>query len=181
MVWCVVWCSDVYRTNMRTSPFSFFFLQPLQSEWKNLRSETNKKDNNNTSKTLSTKEEDLKQKMKEYNTEGARQYLPNEKSGVSYISRLECMQAAVDTHLKRLNVQYPNKTVLLLTFNNEVTFVGDGACQPTTITGTYVVQPYVSCQYHPHCCLNSNGGYNNDFEITHHINNKGTNWATMMS
>ncbi len=45
------------------------------------------------------------------------------------------MQAAVDTHLQRLCVQNPNKRVILITFNNEVTVWGDGSSVCQTITG----------------------------------------------
>ena len=51
------------------------------------------------------------------------------------MSRLECMQTAVDTQLKRLMVQKPNAVVLLVAFNNEVTLVGDGSSHPVVITG----------------------------------------------
>jgi len=52
------------------------------------------------------------------------------------MSRLECLQAAVDTHIKRVTVQKPNALVLLIAFNNEVTLVGDGYSHPEVITGT---------------------------------------------
>lgn len=54
------------------------------------------------------------------------------------MSRLECMQTAVDTHLKRVTVQKPNAIVLLIAFNNEVNLIGDGASHPVVITGTYI-------------------------------------------
>eukprot|EP00727_Mastigamoeba_balamuthi_P004461 m51a1_g14012 putative ras gtpase (969) ;mRNA; r:1089721-1092844 len=44
----------------------------------------------------------------------------------SHVSRLQCVKAAVDAHLERLQRTQPEKKVLLLTFSNEVTVIGDG-------------------------------------------------------
>jgi len=71
----------------------------------------------------------------EFNTEGASQFLPGEKKGTSYISRLEFMQKAVETHLQRLAIKFQNKRVVLITFNNEVVVVGDGISDAVTIAG----------------------------------------------
>jgi hypothetical protein len=59
------------------------------------------------------------------------------------MSRLECMQTAVDTHLKRVTVQKPNAIVLLIAFNNEVNLIGDGTSHPVVITGTYFLFPFL--------------------------------------
>jgi len=67
-----------------------------------------------------SKEEKNKEINASFNAENSYQYMPRENRNASYISRLECMQAAVDTHLQRLKVQSPNKKVVLITFNNEV-------------------------------------------------------------
>lgn len=37
------------------------------------------------------------------------------------------MKAAVDIQLEELCKQHPNKRVVMITFNNEVTLVGDGS------------------------------------------------------
>jgi hypothetical protein len=66
------------------------------------------------------KEDKNKEINASFNSENSYQYLPGENRNASYISRLECMQAAVDTHLQRLKVQNPSKKVVLITFNNEV-------------------------------------------------------------
>ena len=45
---------------------------------------------------------------------------------LSKISRLQCMQAAVDNQLKTIRLKYPNKRVGLVSFNNMVQIIGDG-------------------------------------------------------
>jgi len=61
--------------------------------------------------------------------------LPNEKPGAAYMSRMQCMQAAVSENLKQLAVRHPNRKVLLVTFNDEVTFHSDGTGEPLTLAG----------------------------------------------
>eukprot|EP00026_Physarum_polycephalum_P001882 Phypoly_transcript_01885.p1 GENE.Phypoly_transcript_01885~~Phypoly_transcript_01885.p1 ORF type:complete len:979 (+),score=188.07 Phypoly_transcript_01885:120-3056(+) len=43
-----------------------------------------------------------------------------------HISRMQCMQAAVDMQLEEIYKQHPKKRVVLITFSNEVTIIGDG-------------------------------------------------------
>lgn len=76
------------------------------------------------------------QRLAGLNTEGASQRLPNERRGVTYISRLQSVQAAVEASLSRIATDTPKKRVGLVTFNNEVTIHGDGSKQePQTVTG----------------------------------------------
>lgn len=100
----------------------------LQNEWKALRQGTKvntaahapvKPTQTQASFDLQ-KEEKNREINASFNSEGSYQYLPKENRNASYISRLECMQAAVETHLQRLKVQSPKKQVVLVTFNNEV-------------------------------------------------------------
>ncbi|KAL6071496.1 Ras GTPase [Balamuthia mandrillaris] len=91
----------------------------LQGEWKNMRNKAASRERRNSLKEGMPKN-DL------FDTGGASQYLPGEKRNTSYISRLECMQEAVKTHLQRLLVQSKDKKVVLITFNNDVTIIGDG-------------------------------------------------------
>ncbi|KAH3761859.1 Ras subfamily protein [Pelomyxa schiedti] len=53
----------------------------------------------------------------------------------NYVSRLQCVKAAVDTHFQRLQKQHPNKKVVLLTFSNGVAIYGDGHAPETSIEG----------------------------------------------
>lgn len=53
----------------------------------------------------------------------------------SFISRIDCVKSAVQTMLDRTHLQHPNKRVILVTFNSEVTVFGDGSQEPQVITG----------------------------------------------
>jgi hypothetical protein len=46
--------------------------------------------------------------------------MPGERRDVTYISRLQAVQAAVDHQLEEMIKQHPNRRVALITFNNEV-------------------------------------------------------------
>lgn len=46
--------------------------------------------------------------------------------GVTYVSRLQCVQSAIEKQLEDMQKIYPNKKIGLVTFNNEVTVIGDG-------------------------------------------------------
>ncbi len=41
-------------------------------------------------------------------------YLPRESRDTMYVSRMECLKAAIDWNLKRLLVQYPHKKLVLI-------------------------------------------------------------------
>jgi len=61
------------------------------------------------------------QDFSQFIEQGANQYLPRQKRGVSYISRLQCVQAAIESQLETFQSQFPNKRVVLVEFNNDVT------------------------------------------------------------
>lgn len=44
----------------------------------------------------------------------------------------------MQTMLDRTAIQYPNKRAVLITFNNEVTVVGDGSQDAQVITGDHL-------------------------------------------
>jgi len=69
------------------------------------------------------------------NTEGGLQWLPRESRNVTYVSRLQCVQADINSQLENLHKQYPGYHVGLVCFNNEVTIYGDGTKDPVIITG----------------------------------------------
>ncbi|XP_022293240.2 circularly permutated Ras protein 1-like isoform X1 [Crassostrea virginica] len=69
------------------------------------------------------------------NTERADQYLPRQRRDVTYVSRLQAVQAAVDHQLEEMIKQHPNRRVALITFNSEVTIIGDGSQTPVTVAG----------------------------------------------
>jgi len=67
------------------------------------------------------------------NTDRSSQRLPNEKRNVTYISRLQSLQAAVDAAMNKLVAESPRKRVGLVTFSNEVSIIGDGSSSETKI------------------------------------------------
>lgn len=80
-------------------------------------------------------------KLNELNTERtanggfADQWLPSEKRDVTYVTRLQCVQAAIDMQLETLARDAPLKKVGIITFNNEVTIFGDGMKNSSVVYG----------------------------------------------
>ena len=72
---------------------------------------------------------------REFNAERSRQYLPGQSQNVTYISRLQSMQAAVDAQLQQMRERNPRRHVGIVTFNNEVHVVGDGTQPEVHIAG----------------------------------------------
>lgn len=64
----------------------------------------------------------------------AEQYLQGDNQ-VTYISRLECVQAAIESQLKALSSIAPTQKIGLVTFNHEVTLYGDGTGQNIILAG----------------------------------------------
>ena len=54
---------------------------------------------------------------------------------VTYISRLQCLQAAIESNLSNLMKVSPNRKVGFVTFNNEVIGYGDGTKEQVKING----------------------------------------------
>lgn len=68
-------------------------------------------------------------------SDGSDQFLQGER-GVTYVSRLQCVQSALEQQIKEVQKEFSNKKIGLVTFNSDVTLYGDGASgQPLTITG----------------------------------------------
>jgi hypothetical protein len=55
--------------------------------------------------------------------------------GMTYVSRLQCVQSAIDNQLSEMQKNNPDRKIGLVTFNNEVTIIGDGTKDPITVTG----------------------------------------------
>lgn len=60
------------------------------------------------------------QRLQSLNRTHEDQHLPGERRNVTYISRLQAMQAAVDHQLNELVKSFPHRRVALISFNNEV-------------------------------------------------------------
>lgn len=65
----------------------------------------------------------------------ADQWMPHEARGVSYVSRLQALQAAVDKQLSSLATLKPNKRVALVTFASDVLVIGDGSKDAKVLLG----------------------------------------------
>ena len=61
-------------------------------------------------------------------SDGSDQRLQDE-ANVTYISRMQCVQAAIENQIAEMATNAPNTKLGLITFNSEVTIIGDGAKQ----------------------------------------------------
>ena len=67
-------------------------------------------------------------------SDGSDQFYGNN-NNVTYISRLQCLQAAIESNITDLYKAAPNMKIGYVVFNNEVTCFGDGTKQPFVING----------------------------------------------
>lgn len=63
------------------------------------------------------------------------QWMPGQRRNVTYVSRLQAVQAAVEAQITDMAANNPNRPVGIVTFNNEVVIYGDGSGDPLTIAG----------------------------------------------
>jgi hypothetical protein len=66
--------------------------------------------------------------------DGSDQFYGNDRN-MTYISRLQCLQAAIENNLAGLAKASPNRKIGMVTFNNEVTCYGDSTKQPVKLNG----------------------------------------------
>merc|ERR1719361_1389651 len=59
----------------------------------------------------------------------------NRANDVQYVSRLQCVQTAVDEQIEAISKSHPHYKLGLVTFNNEVTVIGDGVSNQVTVAG----------------------------------------------
>lgn len=64
------------------------------------------------------------------------QHLPREARNVTYISRLQALQAAVDHQLGEMAKEFPDRRIALVTFSCDVCVIGDGTGEVVTATGS---------------------------------------------
>jgi hypothetical protein len=55
--------------------------------------------------------------------------------GMTYVSRLQCVQSAIDSQLETMQKNNPDRKIGLVTFNNEVSIIGDGTKDAVTVAG----------------------------------------------
>lgn len=68
-------------------------------------------------------------------SDGSMQYVSGESAGLTYVSRMQCVQTAIESQLKELALGAPKRKVGIVTFNSEVTLIGDGKLAPKTFAG----------------------------------------------
>ncbi|CDW73759.1 type a von willebrand factor domain-containing protein [Stylonychia lemnae] len=54
---------------------------------------------------------------------------------VTYVSRLQCIKLAIEKQIDEMQRLYPDRKIGIVTFNSEVTVIGDGTQIPITIAG----------------------------------------------
>ncbi|XP_064628238.1 circularly permutated Ras protein 1-like [Lineus longissimus] len=79
-------------------------------------------------------------RMQSFNEGHEDQHLPGERRNLTYVSRLQAMQAAVDFQIGEMAKEHPNRRVALISFNNEVNVIGDGSETEITIAGDKLTQ-----------------------------------------
>ena len=71
--------------------------------------------------------------------DGSNQFLRGQSRNVTYVSRLQCMQAAVETQIEGLSNTEPDVHVGLVSFANDVSLVGDATTGSTvTVAGDHL-------------------------------------------
>lgn len=66
--------------------------------------------------------------------DGSDQFLQGERN-VTYVSRMQCLQAAIEQQISDMGNGAPDRKIGLVTFNNEVSIIGDGSADPLTVAG----------------------------------------------
>ncbi|CAH1778659.1 unnamed protein product [Owenia fusiformis] len=74
-------------------------------------------------------------RMQSFNEMREDQHLPGERRNVTYVSRLQGVQAAVGHQLDDMMKEFPTRRAALVTFDSEVCVIGDGTNEPVTIAG----------------------------------------------
>lgn len=61
--------------------------------------------------------------------------MPGQNRNVTYISRIQCVQAAVGAQMDLLAKDHPNKRVGLVSFSSDVLITGDGKQEAKVVAG----------------------------------------------
>ena len=67
--------------------------------------------------------------------DGSDQFMSQGEKDLTYVSRLQCVQAAVVNQIDQMSNGAQERKVGVVTFNHEVTLIGDGTQNPEVITG----------------------------------------------
>eukprot|EP00826_Nyctotherus_ovalis_P031174 TRINITY_DN2488_c0_g2_i3.p1 TRINITY_DN2488_c0_g2~~TRINITY_DN2488_c0_g2_i3.p1 ORF type:complete len:562 (+),score=186.15 TRINITY_DN2488_c0_g2_i3:80-1765(+) len=66
---------------------------------------------------------------------GSQQYTQGERANQTYVSRMQCVQTAIESQLKGLSSGAPKRKVGIVTFSNDVALIGDGTLPPKVYAG----------------------------------------------
>lgn len=75
---------------------------------------------------------------RQFNDDHSNQRLPSERRNVTYVSRLECVQAAVNQQLSIFEKNFPNRRCVLVTFSSDVTIYDPKTKQAHVIAGDHL-------------------------------------------
>lgn len=70
--------------------------------------------------------------------DGSDQFLNASDRGTTYVSRIQCVKAAIDSQINDMANGASDRKIGIVTFNNEVQVIGDGTKEPVTITGDHL-------------------------------------------
>ena len=73
--------------------------------------------------------------LKDFIEDNAPQFLPNQSQATQWVSRKQCVLAAIESQLEEIKKTHPNRKIGVVAFNNEVIAYGDGSSDPEIITG----------------------------------------------
>lgn len=63
-------------------------------------------------------------------SDGSDQKMNGESGNITYVSRLQCVQAAIDNQITEMSKGAPDRKLGIVTFNSDVTIIGDGSKDP---------------------------------------------------
>ena len=70
--------------------------------------------------------------------DGSDQFMNQAEKGMTYVSRIQCVKAAIDSQIGNMANGACDRKVGVVTFNNEIQIIGDGSLDPVTITGDHL-------------------------------------------
>ena len=83
------------------------------------------------------KTEGLSAEMKKFG-DGSDQFINQADKGKTYISRIQCVKAAIESQIEEMAKGAQERKIGIVTFNNEVSVIGDGTKDPQIITGDHL-------------------------------------------
>ena len=67
--------------------------------------------------------------------DGSDQYLSAKQRGLTYVSRIQCVKAAIDSQITNMANGAGSRKLGVVTFNHEVQIIGDGTQDAATVAG----------------------------------------------